>query len=154
MGLLGYHLQACTVRESNVWKWIEAGAPKWLAVERIEVMYPPGLSDCFWTDRALSRSGWLEMKFCRIDDPVFKAGRIPKLKPSQPMFLRRQAENGVPCGIVLQVDSSEWYVWRGSAARTWVTAIQSNRAIANPDAVWRNGNRPSVEEIIRVLLPL
>ncbi len=88
------------MREARVWDWIDKHKPEWLAIERVEVLYPPGLSDCFWTDTRTRISGWLELKFCMVNDREFKAGRIPKIKPEQPMFLVRQAKKGIPAGIV------------------------------------------------------
>lgn len=117
------------MRESRLWAWVDANKPSWLAVERIEVTHPPGLSDCFWTDRRTGISGWLELKQCEITDKEFKAGRIPKIRPEQPMFLRRQAENGVPCGLILRVIDHGFYVWRANKYHEWSNMMRSNEAI-------------------------
>jgi hypothetical protein len=137
------------MKESNVWKWIRDHKSEWLAIERVEVMYPPGLVDCFWTDKRTTISGWLELKFCKADDKELRAGRIPKLKPEQPMFLRRQAENGVPCGIILRVDDGNTYVWRAQPSRDWVEHIRGRTAIGSADVSW--GFEPEVFEVMIAL---
>lgn len=124
------------MKESRVWKYLEEHLPDYIKAERMEVMTPPGLSDVFWTDTRTSISGWLELKHCESDDSEFRRGRIPHLKPEQPMFLRRQAENAVPCGILLRAGSSDWLFWRACPSREWVEEIRSTDAIVKCDAAW------------------
>jgi hypothetical protein len=131
------------VKESNVWKYLRDHKPVYIAIERLEVIYPPGLVDCFWTDKRTRLSGWLELKFCKEDDKEFRAGRIPKLKPEQPMFLRRQAENSVPCGIFLQRGDTEWYFFRARSNREWVEHIRGRSAIASADYSWSGAFDPT-----------
>jgi hypothetical protein len=134
------------MRESIVWTWLKNHKPSWLAIERLEVITPPGLSDCFWTDRRTTISGWLELKYCESNDKELRAGRIPKLKPTQPMFLRRQAENGVPCGILLRVGSARWYFWKATPEREWVELVRSTEAISRADVSWTF--QPTVAEVM------
>lgn len=138
------------MRESRAWQYINEGRPSWLAIERLEPMYPPGLPDTFWTDMrptmslvgeplkplgkipgVHNRSGWLELKYCEADDKEYRAGRIPKLRPSQPQFLRRQASHGVPGGVLLRVGTFHWLLWPGKAEHSWVKMMCSTEAIAN-----------------------
>jgi hypothetical protein len=98
----------------------------------LEPMYPPGLPDCFWTYKDTEPrpvSGWLELKYCLPADPAYISGRIPKLRPEQPMFLRRQAENGVPGGILLRVGDHKWLLWKATPSHAWVKQVQSTDAI-------------------------
>lgn len=141
------------MRESRAWQYLNERRPPWLAIERLEPMYPPGLPDCFWVDgrpksyplppgvsfymgRPLGEflqrtvSGWLELKYCEPDDKEFRAGRIPKLRPSQPQFLRRQAANGVPGGVLLRVGSFDWLLWVAEPDHQWIKAMCSTEAIA------------------------
>lgn len=138
------------MRESRAWQYMNERRPPWLAIERLEPMYPPGLPDCFWTDKrpktkyqdvpnygmwlhsVLQRpvSGWLELKYCEADDKEFRAGRIPKLRPSQPQFLRRQSANGVPGGVLLRVGSFDWLLWCAQPDHTWIKQMCGTEAIA------------------------
>lgn len=119
------------MRESRTWQYIKDHAPSWFCIERFEVLHPPGGSDCFWTDNRDGSpiSGWLELKYCEPDDREFLRGRIPKLKPEQPMFLRRQAEHGVPAGILLRVGADTWYLFRADRTHGWVNRIRSTDAM-------------------------
>jgi hypothetical protein len=128
------------VRESTVWNYIERNAPSWLSVERLEVKYPPGLSDCFWHDRRSNRTGWLELKFCRADDKELRAGRIPKLSKEQPLFMTRWARRGVPCGLLLRVESDKWLFWKATGDPAWSNMINSTEAIRSPLALWGYGS--------------
>ena len=131
------------MRESRVWKFLEQKLPSWVAAERFEVVHPPGMSDVFWTDIRTSISGWLELKYCEPDDREFVRGGIPKLKPEQPMFLRRQALNRVPAGILMRVGQNDWYFWRATCEHEWVQEVRSRNAVAFADRVWR-GNFDAV----------
>jgi hypothetical protein len=126
-----------------VWQYLERHTPRYIAIERMEVMYPPGLADTFFTDKRSRISGWLELKHCKPDDKEFRAGRLPKLKPEQPMFLRRQTENGCPCGIILRVGESDWYFWRARSNREWVEAIRGRGAIGMADVSWSGSFDPA-----------
>lgn len=121
------------MRESRTWEYIRQHKPKWLDIERFEVMHPPGGSDCLWTDTRRSPAivGWLELKYCDINDKSFLAGHIPKLKPEQPMFLRRQAEKGLPSGILMRVGIDRWYLFRARPDHEWVTLMRSREAVAS-----------------------
>jgi hypothetical protein len=127
------------VRESAVWKYLGDHLPQYIEAERIEVMTPPGMSDVFWTDTRTSISGWLELKYCEQDNAELLRGRIPKLKPEQPMFLRRQAAKHVPSGILMRVGQDTWYFWRADGAREWVERIRGTEAIQYADRVWDRG---------------
>lgn len=116
------------MRESIVWQNILKAKPDWLEIERFEVLHPPGGSDCFFTDTRSSLSGWLELKFCKEDDREWRAGRIPKLKPEQPMFLRRQSEKGIPAGILMRYADHGWYLWTAKPDHEWVNQIRSTDA--------------------------
>lgn len=143
------------MREANVWTWFDQTRPSWLAAERVEVYHPAGMSDVLWTDtrRSPAISGWLELKFCEENHADFRRGRIPYLKPRQALFLRRQAQNNVPCGILLQVGKSWYHVWRASPDRDWVNTIQSVRSFDIITESWEL--RPEPEQIVRALgLPL
>jgi hypothetical protein len=173
------------MRESRVWKYIDEHKPGWLAIERLEPAYPPGLSDCFWTDqrshvpnphgdvtRALlcaergsaslldpegerrnmtrlvqeinagrynegwKRSGWLELKYCEPNDKQWQRGCIPKLRPTQPMFLSRQARNGVPSAILLRVGAEAWYLWVAKQEQEWSTWVRGDEARSWPNDHW------------------
>ncbi len=152
------------MRESNVWKRIQAQAPDWLKMERVEPMYPAGMSDVFWTDMRedgsadrVARwglSGWLELKFCRPGD--LSSGRIPKLRPEQPLFLRRQASNHVPCGILLLEEGGlvypeKWYLWKARADHEWVAFINSKEALSAPTSTWAGKGFFYIEDVIRHL---
>ena len=145
------------MREARVWEWLLHHSPDWLAVERIEALFPPGLADCFWTDMRDGRSGWLELKYCDPKNIEFLRGRIPKLRPEQPMFLARQVRKNVPAGILLRVGSvgmNKWYVWKASSNREWINQVRGPDAIYNATASWTNSDpkyAPTVEEIITVL---
>ena len=160
------------MKEANVWHRIESQlrGQERLAVERMEPVYPPGLSDCFWTDKQghddgdgyhVPVSGWLELKHCRTDDKVYRAGKIPKLRPNQPLFLRRQASNGVPCGILLMVEDvvsreEVWLVWRAMPDRRWVELINGKESefapIAHPDMKMIGRDAFHIQKVITYLI--
>lgn len=137
------------MKEANVWAWFNDSRPNWLAAERFEVLSPPGLSDVFWTDKRTSISGWLELKYCAPDNKELRAGRIPKLRPDQPMFMRRQTVNGVPCGILLRVGDEKWMFWLAQPDRDWVENIRGRSAISNVDVSWTF--QPEVSEVMAAL---
>lgn len=142
------------MRESRLWEWVERKRPAWLAIERFEPMFPPGMADCFWTDRRTRISGWLELKQCDITDKEYRAGRIPKISAEQPMFLRRQAENGAPAGLLLRVVGKGFYLWIATRDREWSNMMRSSEAIANPSAVFGMGQEEVfMEDIMMHLLP-
>lgn len=142
------------MKESALWKWVETNRPAWLAIERLEVLHPAGLSDCFWTDRRTRISGWLELKQCEPTDPAYRAGRIPKIGPEQPMFLRRQAENGAPAGLILRVLEVGVLLWVAQSNREWSNMMRSNTAIANRTASFGiHGEQVDFETIMMHLLP-
>lgn len=138
------------MKESRVWEWIDKGKPPWLAIERVEVLYPPGLSDCFWTDTRTGKSGWLELKYCEPIDKEYRAGHIPKLKVEQPMFMSRQARNGVPAGIVLRVGAIRWHVWRAPGSQIWNIQIRSREAISMANQTWNAP--PAVADVMAVFV--
>lgn len=143
------------MRESRVWSWIEKNLPDKVYFERIEVKFPPGLADCFWTDarRLFNITGWLELKYCEPTDPAYRAGRIPKIRPAQPLFLSRQARQGNPSGILLRVGMNTFHVWRATGEREWNAMIQGPSAIANADASWWGSPFPTIEEILQTFTP-
>lgn len=121
-----------------MWAWVSGNRPSWLAVERVEVKYPPGLCDTFWTDKRFSPviSGWLELKYCEPNDEQYRRGYLPKLRREQPLFLRRQAENGVPCGILLRVGLERWLLWQGMSDHKWVDMMHSKYAVEMANWTW------------------
>ncbi len=142
------------MRESTLWKWIEANRPAWLAIERFEPRHPPGMADCFWTDRRSHISGWLELKQCSAGDREYKVGRIPKLGTEQPMFLRRQAENGAPSGLLLRIEDVGFLLWVSDGTREWPNMMRSTEAIGSQTVAFGlNGERVTLEEIMTYLLP-
>lgn len=139
------------MKESQFWKWLDTNKPSWAAMERYEVMYPPGMSDVFVTNLETAISGWIELKQCTNLDDEFKAGRIPKLKPEQPMFLQRQAKKGIPAGILMRVNYStyqEVYLWRAHSDPRWVDAIRTTGARTLVTTIWRK--RFTAEDILNV----
>lgn len=147
------------MRESRVWQYLLSHLPPDLAMERVEPMYPPGLPDCFWTLRRGEPpcvSGWLELKYCEPNDPDFALGRIPKLRPEQPMFLRRQAANGVPGGILLRVGEVRWCFWKASPNHEWCRVVGGREAIQRSHNVaFRPTIGPAVldlDRMVRLLL--
>jgi hypothetical protein len=143
------------MRESNTWKFLNNNLPPYIAAERFEAVSPPGVSDVFWTNKVTSISGWLELKYCEADDRELRRGGIPKLKPEQPMFLRRQAENNVPAGILLRAGRMHmWYYWRAESSREWVERVRSDSALSYANAVW-DWDQFSTNELFRfICLPL
>jgi hypothetical protein len=137
------------MKESRLWAWVNANRPLWLSIERIEVLHPPGLADCFWTDTRTRISGWLELKQCEPGDHEYKAGRIPKIRPEQPMFLRRQAENGVPSGLLLRVTGIGFHLWVATPERGWSNFMRSTDAIDNSIFM----KDPTLDTIMMHLLP-
>jgi hypothetical protein len=107
-------------------------------VERLEVKTPPGLADCFWHHKLLDVSGWLELKFCEPSNDEYKAGRIPKLRTAQPLWLNRQARQGVPAGILLRVGTVNpvWMLWAATGHPEWSNMVNSTSAIANASSMW------------------
>lgn len=164
------------MRESRAWAYIKVNLPSWLAMERLEPMYPPGLPDTFWTVRSEAEvpkavgwprigprpalSGWLELKYCEGDDREYRAGRIPKLRPEQPLFLRRHAQNGVPGGILLRVGDYKWLLWKAAPTHEWAQDIRSIHAVQQAadvtlpdnDGVLRAQARLDFELLIGLLL--
>lgn len=158
------------MRESLAWQYLDRNKPTWLAIERMEPMYPPGMADCFWTDKRTRMavqlaepmrhqilppnvSGWLELKYCKPDDKEWRAGRIPKLRPEQPLFLRRQAANGVPCGILLRLGLEGWFLWRAEPTHEWVAKVRGNKAKEiGLDATMETGASLDIEWVIDHLL--
>ena len=138
------------MREALVWQALERALPDYIKATRFEVMQPPGTSDVFWTDQRTSISGWIELKSCGAEDKELVHGKIPKLRPDQPMFMRRQAENGVPCGILMRVGKDHWYFWRARPDRGWVGQIRSGYAMNMAD-VYHRGTRPPIEHIFVAL---
>src|SRR3954464_10078007 len=124
------------MKESRVWKYLSAHLPPYIQAERFEVIHPPGMSDVLWTDTRTSISGWLELKICEPNDRELARGLLPKLKPEQPMFLRRQAAKGMPSGILLRVTGDDWYFFRARSDHLWVQRIREE-GIIWADAVWR-----------------
>lgn len=125
------------MKESRVWKYLLPHLPTYIEAERFEVLVPPGVSDVFWTDIRSSISGWLELKYCEPDDSEFLRGGIPKLKPEQPMFLRRQAAKNVRGGILLQVGVESWYLWVSRSKHEWIQGVRSSNAIRICDRHWK-----------------
>lgn len=146
------------MREANVWKWLEDNKPPGLAIERVETLYPPGMSDCFFTlldstTTAPAVSGWLELKYCEPTDKSYRAGYIPKLRPTQPMFLTRQFKNRVPCGIFLRVGNEASYVFKPTGDPLWNQEIRSIRGVGMAVKRWE-GMPSSVWEVVANLFPL
>lgn len=125
------------MRESTLWKWMDNNRPSWLEIERFECSQPAGPGDCFVMDTrtAPALTGWLELKYCTKDDSDFRQGYIPKLRPLQPIFLRRMAARGIPSGILLRADNS-FYLWRSDGSHAWANMVRSNQAIANATVKW------------------
>lgn len=126
------------MRESRVWKWIEGHSSAFLDFERVETLHPPGMSDCFFVILASKPNvtGWLELKYCEPNDKSYLAGHIPKLRPTQPMFLTRQSRKGVPCGILLRVGDVCSYVFKPTGQPEWNQEIRSSRAISMATMGW------------------
>lgn len=124
------------MRESAVWRWVQDHPAPGLAIERLEVKFPPGLCDCFWTDTDARVSGWLELKYCEPGDKELRAGKIPKLRPAQPLFLRRQAANGVPSGLLLRVGMVGWYFWLASPEHEWANRLRTEPFASGMAARW------------------
>lgn len=133
------------MRESVVWKYLEPKLPPYIKAERFEVVHPPGMSDVFWTDTRTTISGWIELKYCDPEDRELVRGRIPKMKPEQPMFLRRQAEKGLPCGILMRIGQDRWVLWRAHAEHEWVQHVRSNQALTVFTKQWQNGEFSPIE---------
>lgn len=120
---------------------MEGHGSSFVEFERVETLHPPGMSDCFFivkTEAAgdLNVTGWLELKYCEPNDKAFRAGYIPKLRPTQPMFLTRQYNRRVPCGIFLRVGDACSYVFQPTGLPTWNHEIRSNRAIGMAKFGW------------------
>lgn len=133
------------MRESRVWKYLENKLPTGITAERFEVIHPPGMSDVLWTDTRTSISGWLELKLCEPTDREFVRGRIPKMKPEQPMFLRRQEGKGMPSGILLRVGEDMWVFWRARPDHGWVQDIRTDMARQMATHAWEDGSFSTVE---------
>lgn len=133
------------MRESRVWKYLETRLPPYIKAERFEVIHPPGMSDVLWTDTRTSISGWLELKICDPRDRDWLRGGLPKLKPEQPMFLRRQEEKGMPSGILLRVERDQWFFWRARSDHEWVSEIRTPLARERVTKFWDNGCFSPVE---------
>jgi hypothetical protein len=118
----------------------------------MEVKYPPGLADCFWHDVLLKRSGWLELKFSEPTDKEFKAGRIPKLRPAQPIWLNRQARRGVPAGILMRIGSekSVWKLWVADGNPAWANLVNSTEAQLKPTVIYESGL--DLADVVRELM--
>lgn len=143
------------MRESRVWAWINANK---LTVphhvfERVEVLTPPGMSDCMVTNIATGVTSWLELKFCLPNDNDFRHGRIPKLRPAQPLFLRARKAAGVKGAILLRTGDNpnhcEWRLWQSESAREWINFISGNAAISSPSRLWQG--MPKLAEIVQYL---
>lgn len=139
------------MRESRVWTALEGNAPPWLKLTRFEVMNPPGTSDVFWTDQRTSISGWIELKYCEPNDREFVRGCIPKMRPDQPMFLRRQVDNGCPSGILLRVGPDSWFFWKAGHTHEWIKFIRSDDAFTKVTH-HHAGKRPPIDMIWAHLL--
>lgn len=137
------------MKESLVWAWVRRKCPDWLAIERVEPAYPPGMCDCFWTDMRDGVSGWLELKTCNILDSKYRRGYIPKLGRAQPHFIRRQVTNNCPAGIILFSDP-HIHIWRGRTEREWIDHIISNRAMDHVDKTYL-ARTITAEDIISVI---
>lgn len=142
------------MKESSVWKYLESHLPTGIAAERFEVFHPPGGSDVLWTDSRTSISGWLELKYCELNDKELLLGRIPKLKPEQPMFLRRQAQKGMPSGILMRVGKNSWYFWRSTPHHIWVERVRSNEALMYANRIWEDAVLPVTELFAALGCPL
>lgn len=139
------------MRESGAWAYIAAHMPIGIGIERMEAKFPPGMADCFWTDARgeFSVCGWLEIKYCEPNE--LRAGRIPKLRPDQPIFLNRQARNGVPAGILLRAGQvGYWHLWVATGAREWAVDIKGPKAFSMVAQSWNN--TLDMTEVIDVLL--
>lgn len=138
------------MRESRVWAWLEKHIPEGVYFDRLEVKFPPGMADCFWTDTRGDHpvNGWLELKYCELTDPAYRAGRIPKLRPAQPLFLSRQARRGNPAGVLLRVGMNNFHVWRATGDPRWNAMMQGPAALAHADKTWLSF--PTVGDILHV----
>ena len=131
------------MRESRVWAYLDGHLPVDVQVERIEVKLPVGLADCFWHAVVPGVSGWLELKYCEAGDREFRAGRIPKLRPEQPLWLNRKARAGIPSGILLRVgEDAGWMLWIASGRPEWANGVRSAMAVAMADRVWSGRTGP------------
>jgi hypothetical protein len=147
------------VRESAVWKWIVDHPSPFVAIERVETIHPPGLSDCFFTiisevSPSANVSGWLELKYCEPNDKAYRAGYIPKLRPTQPMFLTRQFKRRVPCGIFLRVGTECSYLFTPTGEPEWNSEIRSPRALSSLSKKYWTGMPGSTWDVVAQLFPL
>ncbi len=147
------------MREHHVWKWIQDHPSIFVTFERVETTFPPGTSDCFFTfvtegKDSWNITGWLELKYCEPDDPSYLAGRIPKLRPAQPIFLTRQRNKRVPCGIVLRVGKDRWHFWEPTGNPQWNHDIRSTRAISMANKTWEKSPASAFHLLEGLTLPL
>lgn len=128
------------MRESTVWTYLDRNRPNWLAIERLETKYPPGLADCFWTDKrpmdfnSPAVSGWLELKYLRRAGLTTKTV-IPDLRPDQTQFLVRQAKNGVSGGILMRHDAG-WMLWKAPPDEEWSNMVRGPIVLCPPLGSW------------------
>lgn len=118
------------MRESAAWRYVDSHCPSHVHIERVEVKHPPGLADCFWHDKDAGVSGWLELKYTTDQDREFRAGRIPKLRKEQPLWLNRWQRAGVPTGILMRVGESfpTWMLWIPTGEPEWANVVRSTEA--------------------------
>ena len=140
------------MRESRVWQWLEDNRPNWLEIERFETTLPAGTGDCFLMDTRTvpAITGWLELKYCAADERDFIRGYIPKLRPTQPLFLRRMAARGIPSGILLRA-GSQFILWRSDGTHEWSNLVRGANSRGIATKVWPSF--PNVEAVWDALNP-